>query len=93
MHFIDEATIAGVLSMQDLIPVMRQTMIDFSRGRIDQPPRRMSAVQPHGGFLGSMPAASAHAVGAKLVTFYPDNISLRLWRRLYCSGPKPANRW
>ena len=50
MRFIDEATIARVLSMQDLIPAMRQTMIDFSRGQIDQPPRRMSAVQPHGGF-------------------------------------------
>ncbi|MGZ5050383.1 MAG: ornithine cyclodeaminase family protein [Methylobacter sp.] len=73
MRFIDEATIAGVLTMHELIPAMRQTMIDFSRGLIDQPPRRMSAVQPHGGFFGSMPAASSRAVGAKLVTFYPDN--------------------
>jgi ornithine cyclodeaminase/alanine dehydrogenase-like protein (mu-crystallin family) len=78
MHFIDEATIASVLSMQDLIPAMRQTMIDFSRGLIDQPPRRMSAVHPHGGFFGSMPAASAQAVGAKLVTFYPDNAEKNL---------------
>jgi ornithine cyclodeaminase/alanine dehydrogenase-like protein (mu-crystallin family) len=64
--------------MRDLIPVMRQTMINFSRGQIDQPPRRMSAVQPHGGFFGSMPAASAQAVGAKLVTFYPDNAKKNL---------------
>jgi ornithine cyclodeaminase/alanine dehydrogenase-like protein (mu-crystallin family) len=78
MRFIDEATIAGVLDMQELIPAMRQTMIDFSRGLIDQPPRRMSAVQPHGGFFGSMPAASADAVGAKLVTFYPDNAAKNL---------------
>jgi ornithine cyclodeaminase/alanine dehydrogenase-like protein (mu-crystallin family) len=78
MRFIDEAAIAGILSMQDLIPAMRQTMIDFSRGLIDQPPRRMSAVQPHGGFFGSMPAASADAVGAKLVTFYPDNAAKNL---------------
>lgn len=27
MRFIDEATVARVLRMQDLIPVMRQTMI------------------------------------------------------------------
>ena len=38
----------------------------------------MSAVQPHGGFFGSMPAASAHALGAKLVTFYPGNAEKNL---------------
>ncbi len=78
MRLVDEATIAGVLSIEDLIPVMRQTMIDFSRGLIAQPPRRMSAVPLHGGFFGSMPAASAHAVGAKLVTFYPNNVGKNL---------------
>lgn len=78
MRFIDEKTVARVLRMQELIPVMRQTMIDFSQGRIAQPPRRMSAVQPHGGFFGSMPAASAHALGAKLITFYPGNAEKNL---------------
>jgi ornithine cyclodeaminase/alanine dehydrogenase-like protein (mu-crystallin family) len=78
MRFVDEAMVASVLRMQDLIPVMRQTMIDFSRGRIVQAPRRMSEVQPHGGFFGSMPAASAHALGAKLVTFYPGNAEKNL---------------
>jgi thiomorpholine-carboxylate dehydrogenase len=78
MRFIDEETVAGVLRMQDLIPVMRQTMIDFSRGRIAQPPRRMAEVQTHGGFFGSMPAASADALGAKLVTFYPGNADRNL---------------
>ncbi len=73
MRFVDEEMVAGVLRMQDLIPVMRQTMIDFSQGRIAQPPRQMSAVKPHGGFFGSMPAASARALGAKLVSFYPGN--------------------
>ncbi len=78
MHFVDESMVASVLCMQDLIPVMRQTMIDFSQGRIAQPPRQMSAVQLHDGFFGSMPAASAHALGAKLVTFYPDNAEKNL---------------
>jgi ornithine cyclodeaminase/alanine dehydrogenase-like protein (mu-crystallin family) len=78
MRFIDEPTIASVLRMQDLIPVMRQAMIDFSQGRIAQPTRRIFAVQPHGGFFGSMPAAGVHALGAKLVTFYPGNAAKRL---------------
>jgi ornithine cyclodeaminase/alanine dehydrogenase-like protein (mu-crystallin family) len=78
MLFIDEPTVVRVLHMQDLIPVMRQAMIDFSQGRIQQPARRLIPVQPHGGFFGSMPAAGASALGAKLVTFYPRNDEKRL---------------
>jgi len=73
MRYIDEPTVASVLRMQDLIPVMRQAMIDYSQGRIAQPARRMFAVPQHDGFFGSMPAASAKALGAKLVTVYPGN--------------------
>jgi thiomorpholine-carboxylate dehydrogenase len=78
MRYIDEPTVASVLRMQDLIPVMRQAMIDFSQGRIAQPTRRIFAVQPHGGFFGSMPAASPSALGAKLVTVYPRNAEKNL---------------
>ena len=73
MRFIDEQEVASVLSMDDLIPAMRQAMVDYSRGRTVQPARRLIEVQPHGGFFGSMPAAGANALGAKLVTFYPGN--------------------
>jgi thiomorpholine-carboxylate dehydrogenase len=59
--------------MDELIPLMRQVLIDFSGGRITQPARRMLPVPSYDGFLGSMPAASANALGAKLVTFYPGN--------------------
>jgi thiomorpholine-carboxylate dehydrogenase len=78
MLYIDRRTVAGVLRFDELIPVMRQAMIDFSRGDIAQPVRRLLEVQPHGGFFGSMPAASASALGAKLVTFYPDNADKNL---------------
>src|SRR5262245_40691641 len=78
MRYIDEPTVASVLRMQDLIPVMRQAMIDYSEGRIAQPARRIFGVTRHGGFFGSMPAASANALGAKLVTFYPGNAEKNL---------------
>jgi ornithine cyclodeaminase/alanine dehydrogenase-like protein (mu-crystallin family) len=78
MRYIDEPTVASVLRMQDLIPVMRQAMIDYSQGRIAQPARRIFGVPQHGGFFGSMPAASANALGAKLVTFYPGNAEKNL---------------
>ena len=73
MRYIDEPMVASVLRMQDLIPLMRQTLIDYSQGGIAQPARRIFAVPRHGGYFGSMPAASANALGAKLVTFYPGN--------------------
>ena len=73
MRYIDEPTVASVLRMQDLIPQMRQSLIDYSEGGIAQPARRIFAVPRHGGFFGSMPAASATSLGAKLVTVYPGN--------------------
>lgn len=78
MRYIDEPEIARILRMEDLIPVMRQAMIDFSQGRVVQPPRRMLEVKPYGGFFGSMPAAGANALGAKLVAFYPRNAEKHL---------------
>jgi len=73
MRLIDDQTIVDVLHMADLIPLMRQAMIDSSQGRITQPVRRMIEVQPFGGYFGSMPAASDKVLGAKLVTAYPKN--------------------
>lgn len=71
--YIDHDTIAGVLRMDALIPCMRNTMIDYSAGRVEQPPRRIMQVREHGGFFGGMPAVSPAAMGAKLVAFYPRN--------------------
>ncbi len=73
MRFVDEAMVASVLRWEDLIPAMRRAMIDFSAGAIEQPARRIIDVKPHGGYFAAMPATSAHALGAKLLTFYPDN--------------------
>ena len=36
MRYVDEPAVASVLRMEDLIPVMRQVMIDFSQDRIAQ---------------------------------------------------------
>ena len=41
-------------------------------GAVLQPLRTVLPVTEHGGFLGVMPACG-HALGAKLVTFYPEN--------------------
>ncbi len=73
MQLLDEAAVATVLRFADLIPAMRRALIDYSAGRIAQPQRRIIEVESRGGFFASMAAASATAVGAKLVTVYPGN--------------------
>ena len=71
--FLDEEQVRRVLRMDDLIPAMETALVEFSAGRVAQPVRRLLPVEPHGGYFGSMPAAGEHAVGAKLVTFFPGN--------------------
>jgi ornithine cyclodeaminase/alanine dehydrogenase-like protein (mu-crystallin family) len=61
MHFFDEAEIAGVQRMADLIPVMRRAMIDFSTGRIAQPAHRLLEVEPYGGCFAAIPAVDPGA--------------------------------
>lgn len=73
--YLNAAAVADVLRMEDLIPRMRQAMIDYSSGKVEQPARRILDVKGRGGYFGGMPAASPHAMGAKLVSIYPHNES------------------
>ncbi|MFQ5719623.1 MAG: hypothetical protein ACE5IK_08730 [Acidobacteriota bacterium] len=68
MQYIDESTVASVLHMADVIPAMRQAMIDYSQGRFSQPQRRILSVERHGGFFASMSAVAPESVGAKLAS-------------------------
>ncbi len=72
MRILDEAQVQERLQMKDLIGVMRDAMRDLSLGRVVQPLRTVLPVSEHGGFLGAMPAYG-DALGAKLVTFFPNN--------------------
>ncbi|NIL95127.1 MAG: NAD(P)-binding domain-containing protein [Woeseiaceae bacterium] len=76
--YIDHAAVSSALRMEDLIPRVRQAMIDFSAGRVEQPARRILAVKPWGGFFGGMPAVTPDSMGAKLVSFYPGNAERQL---------------
>jgi ornithine cyclodeaminase/alanine dehydrogenase-like protein (mu-crystallin family) len=59
--------------MEDLIPAMERALADLSAGKVTQPVRLVLPVSEHHGFFGAMPAATAGALGAKLVTFYSGN--------------------
>ena len=69
---LNEEEVRKRLRMEDLIPAMADALRDLSAGAVLQPLRTVLSISPHNGFLGVMPA-SGRALGAKLVTFYPQN--------------------
>jgi ornithine cyclodeaminase/alanine dehydrogenase-like protein (mu-crystallin family) len=77
LRFLDEAAVAAVLRMDELIEAVEQALIAFSAGRVEQPVRQI--VKSHDGFFGTMPAGGPEVgMGVKLVTLYPNNDALGL---------------
>jgi thiomorpholine-carboxylate dehydrogenase len=74
--FLDEEQVRQHLRMAELILAMEKALIDFSAGKVTQPVRSVIKVDPHGGFLGLMPALTPDGLGLKAVTFYPSNAEL-----------------
>src|SRR5256885_13815409 len=69
---LSEDEVRKLLRIEDLIPAMAEALRDLSAGAVLQPLRTVLPVSEHEGFLGVMPACG-RALGAKLVTFYPQN--------------------
>ena len=72
IRFLDEAAVRRFLSLEELIPAVAQGLTALSCGNVVQPVRVVLPVSEHQGFFGLMPAY-AGSLGAKLVTFYPNN--------------------
>ena len=70
--FLDEKKVRALLRMEELIPAMADALRELSAGKVEQPMRLVLPVAEHQGFFGVMPACGG-ALGAKLVTFYPNN--------------------
>jgi ornithine cyclodeaminase/alanine dehydrogenase-like protein (mu-crystallin family) len=75
--FLNEDQVRAVLSYDDLIPAIRQALMDFSAGRVIQPLRSVISVTAHRGWFAVMPAVYGGMMGAKMVTFYPANVELK----------------
>jgi alanine dehydrogenase len=73
MLVLDEAAVRQLLPVDALIPAMERALRALSSGEVVQPMRVMMPVAEQGGFLGSMPAYAGGQLGAKLVTFFPNN--------------------
>jgi ornithine cyclodeaminase/alanine dehydrogenase-like protein (mu-crystallin family) len=73
LTYLDEPRVRELLRPDELIPVVRRALAALSAGPAVQPVRLVLPVSEHTGFLGIMPAYTGTALGAKLVTFYPNN--------------------
>jgi len=75
--YISEQQVSSVLTYEALIPAIRQALIDYSAGRVNQPPRMIlragNADDHRNGWFGVMPAVAGDVMGVKVVTFYPGN--------------------
>jgi len=76
MLFLTEAQVREVLFFEDLIPAIRQALMDFSARRVIQPVRTVLPVNQFFGWFAVMPAVCGEFMGAKMVTFYPKNADL-----------------
>jgi ornithine cyclodeaminase/alanine dehydrogenase-like protein (mu-crystallin family) len=76
LQFFDEDQVRAVLSFDELIPTIRQALMDLSAGRVLQPLRTVMPVTEHAGWFAVMPAVYGSVMGAKMVTFYPANVAL-----------------
>ena len=69
---LDEAAVRRHLDLPALISALAPALAAFSAGAAVQPVRLVMPVAAHRGYFGAMPAYTG-ALGAKLVTFYPEN--------------------
>jgi ornithine cyclodeaminase/alanine dehydrogenase-like protein (mu-crystallin family) len=71
--YLDEDRVRGLLRWDQLIAAMEKALADFSLGRVLQPVRNMLTIEEGKRYLGIMAAVAGDAMGAKLVSFFPQN--------------------
>ena len=80
--YISEAEVRAVLNYKALIPAIRQALIEYSAGKVMQPPRTILRAGNAGGhtngWFAVMPVIAGDAMAVKTVTFFPGNAELRL---------------
>jgi ornithine cyclodeaminase/alanine dehydrogenase-like protein (mu-crystallin family) len=80
--YISEQEVRAVLTYEALIPAIRQALIDYSAGRVNQPPRTIlragNADDHRNGWFAVMPVVAGDVMGVKTVTFYSGNDELGL---------------
>ena len=70
---LDDAAVRRLLSLQDLLPAIRQALIDLSAGRVVQPLRTVMDIPPEQGLLFLKPVLTREVLATKLITLIPGN--------------------
>jgi thiomorpholine-carboxylate dehydrogenase len=75
--YIAEHEVRAVLTYEALIPAIRQALIDYSAGLVEQPARTIlragNAEGFKNGWFAVMPVIHGDVMGVKTVTFFPGN--------------------
>jgi ornithine cyclodeaminase/alanine dehydrogenase-like protein (mu-crystallin family) len=71
--YLGDAEVRAALRWDDLIPAMEAALTALSTGNVVQPHREWLTLEEGARYWGIMPAASAQAMGVKLVSFFPAN--------------------
>jgi ornithine cyclodeaminase/alanine dehydrogenase-like protein (mu-crystallin family) len=78
--YLSEDQIRPLLTYESLIPAIRQALIDYSTGKVDQPLRQILRVKDVAGapigWFATMPVIAGEFMAVKTVTFYPGNTGL-----------------
>jgi thiomorpholine-carboxylate dehydrogenase len=78
--YLSEEQIRPHLAYENLIPAIRQALIDYSSGKVEQPLRQVIRVQDDAGapvgWFASMPVVSGEFMAVKTVTFFPGNAAI-----------------
>jgi thiomorpholine-carboxylate dehydrogenase len=78
--YVTEPEVRDVLTYDSLIPAIRQALIDYSAGLVDQPPRSIlragNAEGYRNGWFAVMPVIAGDVMAVKTVTFFPGNAEL-----------------
>ena len=78
--YLAEEQVRSLLTYNALIPAIRQALIDYSAGLVDQPPRMIlrsnHAEGARNGWFAVMPVIHGDVMGVKTVTFFPGNADL-----------------
>lgn len=80
--FVPEDEVRKHLTYTGLIPAIRQALVDYSAGLVDQPPRTIlrsgHADGVNNGWFAVMPVIAGDFMAVKTVTFYPGNAALAI---------------
>ena len=78
--YLSEDQIRPLLRYEALIPAIRQALIDYSTGNVEQPLRQILRVKDATGtpigWFATMPVIAGEFMAVKTVTFYPGNTAL-----------------